>query len=391
MSALRTADELVERAVAETGLADLGTTAWRDGLEAVLASAAAEADLNDIGRRILHGWVHERLTNRLRVIDHVVHHPEVREERVERPLVVAGMLRTGTTILLELLAQDPANRPLMKWEGLDSVPPPEAATFATDPRIDRWVARMESTYAMVPALKAVHWEPGDGPTECVALLGQSFRSQDWLGLFHLPSYVEWYLGCDFTPAYDYHRLALQLLQSKAPGRWVLKAPAHLLALDELCATYPDARVVVTHRDPRRTVASSVSLSTTSIPDSLTETLTTGGWWGHLWMRMLGEMVDRLGAFRERRPEVDVYDLHYHDLVADPVGAVAGIYDHFGETLSAEAESAMRTYLADHPQGRHGRHRYTLDDAGLTVAEVDERFARYRAQFGVIPEDEERAV
>ena len=129
------ADALIERATAETGLDDFGTTPWRDGLDVLLESATKEADLNALGVDILQSWVHERLTNRLKVVDWAREHPAVTTAPVERPLIVSGMLRTGTTILLELLSCDPVNRPLMKWEALDSIPPPQRETFTTDPRI----------------------------------------------------------------------------------------------------------------------------------------------------------------------------------------------------------------------------------------------------------------
>ena len=377
-------DELVERAMVATDRSDMGEAAWRDGLEVLVRAARTEADLNVFGVDLFESWVGERLRNRLGVIDWVTRHPSLTDAPVSSPLVVVGMLRTGSTILLELLAADPAHRALMKWEALDSIPPP-IATFTTDPRIAHWVGAMETTYAMVPSLKAIHWEPGDGPTECVALLGQAFRSQDWLGLFHLPSYVDWYLSADLEPAYAFHRQALQVLQSEAPGGWVLKAPGHLLGLDALVATYPDARIVVLHRDPLRTVPSSVSLSTTSTPNSLTNDLDTSGHWGAMWLRMLGEMVDRLADFRRRRPDVAIMDLHYADLAADPIEAVRSIHRHFGGDLSAEGEEAARRHLAAHPQGVHGEHRYSLADAGLTVAQVEDRFADYCRDNAVVAE------
>ncbi len=375
-------DELVDGAIAATGLDDFGDTPWRDGLEVIVASANAEADLNEVGRQVLAGWAHERLANRLRVFDWVRGHPEVVHERVAGPLVIAGMLRTGTTILLELLAQDPANRPLMKWEALDCLPPPERETFDTDPRIARWVEIMETTYEAVPELKAVHWEPGDGPTECVALLGQSFRSQDWYGLFHLPTYVDWIHHCDMGPAYEYHRLCLQLLQSRAPGRWLLKAPGHLYALDALFAVYPDAQVVVTHRDPAVTVPSSASLSHTTGPGTLTVGAgPTAGYWGQMWLENNALKVDRLLEYRDVHGDDRFYDLDYADLMADVPAAVEGIYGHFGVSLTTEARDAMAAYLAGHPQARHGAHRYALEDFGLSPADIEARFGPYRARFG----------
>jgi len=297
---------------------------------------------------------------------------------------VIGMLRTGTTLLCELLARDPANRPLWKWEGLDCIPPPERARFADDPRVAKMVAEMEQTYARVPALKAIHFEPGDGPTECVALLGQAFRSQDWVGLFRVPSYNAWLHGsCEMRPAYAYHRLALQLLQSRAPGRWTLKAPGHLFALDALTAEYPDARFIVTHRDPQKTVASSASLSATARPESLTRSRSDPRpYFGALWLEILGIMVDRLIQFRAHRGDASFFDLPYRDFVRDPIGAVRGAYERFGDALSPAAEAAMRRHLAANPQGRWGRHRYAAEEFGLRREAIEERFLAYRERFGI---------
>jgi hypothetical protein len=384
VSDLFTVDELADAARRETRLEDLGDPSWREGLERLLESAAREADLNPIGREVLRGWVHRRLVSRLRVIDWTQRHPELRRERIQRPLFVIGMLRTGTTLLCELLARDPANRPLWKWEALDCVPPPERAHFADDPRIAKMVAEMEQTYARVPALKAIHFEPGDGPTECVALLGQTFRSQDWVGLFRVPGYSAWLHGaCEMRPAYAHHRVALQLLQSRAPGRWSLKAPGHLFALDALRAEYPDARFIVTHRDPQKTVPSSASLSVTARPESLTRSRNDPrAYFGALWLEILGGMTDRLIEFRARRGDAGFADLAYRDFVRDPIAAVRGAYARFGEALTPEAEAAMRAQLAASPQGRWGKHAYAAEDFGLRREVIDERFRAYRERFGV---------
>lgn len=379
-----TTTEVLDAAIAATGLDDFGGTEWRDGLDVLLDAVSADADLNDLGRAILRAWISQRLANRLRVTEWITHHPDVLAAEVAAPIIVVGMLRTGSTLLCELLAADPNNRPLMKWEGLNSIPPPTTARFRDDPRVAEEVERQESIYSMVPELKAVHWEPGDGPTECVALLTQSFRAQDWHGLFWIPSYVEWFHGCDMIPAYDYHRRSLQMLQSAAPGRWSLKAPGHLLALDALRATYPDARIVVLHRDPMRTVPSSVSLSVTSRPDSLSNTDVRDRFPG-MWVEALGTMTDRLIEHRARRGDDGFVDIHYADLVADPVGTVAAIYAAFGEVLGEDAAAAMRAHVAANPQGKHGVHRYPHTELGLDTRMIRDRFATYCDRFDVAPE------
>lgn len=380
-------DEVVDSAVMTTGLTDFGDEyAWRDALTVLLAAVAAEADLNDIGRSILRTWIAERLKNRLRVIDWWRRHPDAHDAPVVAPLIVVGMLRTGSTLLCELLAADPENRPLMKWEGLNSIPPPTTATFTTDVRIAAEVEKQESIYSMVPALKAVHWEPGDGPTECVALLTQAFRAQDWYGLFRVPAYVEWLHHCDMAPAYEYHRLALRVLQSTAPGRWSLKAPGHLIALDALRAVYPDARIVVLHRDPLRTVPSSASLSANSHPESLSHS-DVRDHFPRQWFETLATMTDRLMEHRDRCGNGGFFDVQYADLVSDPLGTIANIYAAFDGELSGASAAPMRAHLAEHPQGKHGTHRYTPEELGLSTGAIRERFAAYCERFAVPSEAE----
>jgi hypothetical protein len=172
-----------------------------------------------------------------------------------------------------------------------------------------------------------------------------------------------------------------VLQSRAPGRWTLKAPGHLLALDALLATYPDARVVVLHRDPIRTVPSSASLSVTARPDSLSHA-DFDGYWGPLWVDVLGTMVDRLVEYRDRAGDASFLDVQYRDFVTDPVGTVRTIYAHWGDELSPDAAAGMQQHLASHPQGKHGAHAYTLADFGLDERAVRKRFAPYCERFAV---------
>jgi hypothetical protein len=190
------------------------------------------------------------------------------------------------------------------------------------------------------------------------------------------------MRCDMRSAYAYHRLCLQLLQSQAPGRWVLKAPGHMFALDALVAAYPDVRLVVTHRDPVRTVPSSASLSTTARPETLSDAADLSRYFGRAWLDILGTMVDKMIDFRDRNPSVSVYDLHYRDLARDPVAAVRDLYAHFGEALTDTAAAAMRDHLARHPRERYGAHRYEPEDFGLDAGAIRARFAAYTRRFDV---------
>jgi hypothetical protein len=235
-----------------------------------------------------------------------------------------------------------------------------------------------------PGFKAIHHDPPDKPTECVVLLAQQFQSAIYPTEFTIPEYDEWMLGADATTAYAYHRAVLQVLQSECPGRWQLKTPQHGLDLDALLATYPDARIVITHRDPVKCVASVLSL-VQSLSGTFTDVDHRGFIAGH-WPGLMAEFANRPVGFRARRPDVPVHDMPYEDLVGDPVGAIRAMYATFGEELSDDAADAMAAYSDESPQGAHGRHEYRLADFGLTRADVEPRFEPYLARHDVRREE-----
>jgi hypothetical protein len=374
------AEALIGLASEQTGLEDWGDGAFRDGLERLVDSLETEADLSELGVLAVGQQILANLTNRLRVVAWVESHPVVLAERVERPIVVLGMPRTGTTLLHELFHRDPANRSLMRWEALDCVPPPDAASFDQDPRI---AASRDATAAMDalnPNFSAIHYEAPDGPTECVAVLSQAFQSLLWSVLGNLPSYTRWLLDADPHPAYAYHHLVLQVLQSRAPGRWALKTPQHALFLDEVVAQYPDARLVMTHRDPVAVVTSLCSLARTlggtfSDADHTTDLAST-------WTDVAEVIIERVLAFRDRHGDDRVADVTYDDLVGDPIAVVARVLGQFDETLSPAAEAAMRAYLSEDPHRGFAPHRYSAAEVGLDAHAVAERFESYAERFGV---------
>jgi hypothetical protein len=378
------AEPFIEEACRVTGLSDFGPEGWREAFEVLLSSINSEAHLSEAGLEMFHGWVLRRLTNRLRVVDWVERHPEVKRERVEKPLFVCGMPRTGTTVLYSMLSQDPRNRPLMKWESMNAVPPPEAATFETDPRIAQAVAEVEEVFARAPEMKAVHYEPPDGPTECVELLTQHFVGHDW-SFWVVPSYFAWFDYCDMRSALQYHKLCLQLLQSRAPGRWVLKATSHTLYLDAIFATYADARVVIPHRDPGKSVASMAALSCSCRPELLTSAYDADDcreFYGPFWMNEFRIMVDKMMAFREQHPDANIYDLRYADFIRDPLGSVRDLYAYFDEELTEEVASRMERYLEENPKGHFGGHHYTPEAFNLSTPRLAECFAQYVERYGL---------
>jgi hypothetical protein len=375
------ADELVAAAIRETGLEDFGTDSFREGLEIYCESVSAEAQLNEIGGIAVSANITGNLVNRLRVVDWSVQHPAVAAERIERPLFVIGMFRAGTTLLSNLLDQDPSNRALLRWEAGDSVPPVDPASLRAGPRVDAAQASGEVLEQLNPKIAVVHHEEASGPTECITVMSQDFKSLAWEAITNVPTYGRWLCNADHGSAYEYHRMVLQVLQSGGSrGRWTLKSPHHAIALDDLTEVYPDARLVLLHRDPVVLCASVCSLIQTL--SSTFSDADHGEYIARHWTRMLETSVERTDAFRVDRPAHPILDVQYADLVRSPVETVARIYGAFGDELSEEAEADIAEYVSLNRKGQFGEHRYDLAEFGLDEAELAERFAPYVSRYEI---------
>jgi hypothetical protein len=374
-------EALLAAACAQTGLEDFGGDTFREGLGVFCASASNEAQLNALGSMAAPGMILAALTNRLKVTDWVKRHPEVSRENIEAPLVVVGMFRAGTTFLTYLMEKDPRHRPLLRWEAGDSVPPPTPATIASDPRIAASRMAVAMLDQINPRVRMVQSEEPDGPTECIAVLNQDFKSLLWEALANVPTYAAWLQAADHASAYAWHRQVLQVLQSGGVrGRWSLKSPHHALHLDALTATYPDARLVLMHRDPVVLCASVCSLITT-----LTGTFSDADHKRYIaehWTDMLARSVAAVDAFRAAHPGTQIVDVHYADLVRDPLGTMRRVYGAFGEELDGAALQAMTQHVESHPKGRFGQHSYNLGEFGLDAGVIAERFRTYVQRYDI---------
>ena len=227
----------------------------------------------------------------------------------------------------------------------------------------------------------MHHEEPDGPTECIAVMAQDFKSLSWEAISNVPGYGRWLLADDQRSAYEYHRGVLQVLQSGGVrGRWTLKSPHHAIALETLTAVYPDARLVLLHRDPMVLCASVCSLITT-LSSTFSEADHTAYIADH-WTDLLAESIARIDAFRAAHPERAIFDVQYADLVWDPVATVGRIYDALGLGLDAVAAAAIADYVDAHPKGEFGVHRYDLASFGLEAGAIRERFAGYVERYDV---------
>jgi hypothetical protein len=240
---------------------------------------------------------------------------------------------------------------------------------------------MEMMDKLAPRNRVVQSEEADGPTECISVTNQDFKSLVYEAMTNIPTYGAWLKNADLSSAYDYHRKVLQVLQSGGVrGRWSLKAPAHALNLEALHAVYPDARLVVTHRDPLVVVTSACSLLTT-----LTRTFSDADHKAYIadhWTEMLERSVDGLNRFRDANPGVKIVDIHYAELNRDPLGTLSRVYAEFGDALEGDALAAMTAHVESHKKGRFGKHGYAPEEYGLNPGEVAERFRPYVERYGI---------
>ena len=379
--------QLLQAAVEQTGLEDFGDEAFHEPLDRLLLALSNEAHLNDFGRLRAQMTISAGLCKRLEIENYLASHPEVADETILRPVFIVGLPRTGTTALHHLLNQDPGNRTLRLWEAQNPVPPPETASYHSDPRIAQQREGVALTEQFLPGFLTTHLIDAEEPDECYMLLNRNFMSVEYSAMFHIPSYANWLYRnlCD-SDSYDYHRQQLQLLQSRHPGQWVLKAPFHQLGLSEILRLYPDAIIVQTHRAPMSFVASGCSFSELlrkSGSDHIDRAEI-----GRDWMDMLEIYTHTFEADRARlEPEHpgQFIDIQHDAFVADPWAAVDAIYRARGGTLHEQARSAMQSWLAEHPQGKHGRHQYRLEDYDIQREEVEDLFADYVSRYDLTME------
>jgi hypothetical protein len=377
------ADELVATARSIAGLDDLGSDSWRAGFDVLLRSLADEADLNLVGRLMARNDIVRSLVNRLQIQAVRAQHPEIANERVDAPILVVGTGRSGTSLLHELLAQDVRHRVARTWELLHPCPPPEAATYRDDARIAAADQEYTFWHLVTPEYLTMHENGGDVPNEDLLIDMLEFASDQFMGAYPTPSYGRWLARTNLAPVFRAHRQFLQVLQWRAPGeRWVLKCPSYLGKLPAFFAEYPDAYVVLTHRDPMKVLPSLVSIMATLQ-------------WMHTDDVDVGRIVknavhgtaiamDMVMQWRTGGtiPDDRVIDVLYADLVASPVDTVQRVLERASSSLTPAADAAITDYLATRPRNRHGQHDYAFADTGLDLAETRERFADYQDRYKI---------
>ena len=327
----------------------------------------------------------DALGRRMQVHAYIQAHPEVLDAPVERPLIVLGMPRTGTTVISYLLDQDPARRSLLHWQCVHPIPPATTETLRTDPRCLALLEEQRKILEMVKQAKMPlpHWEDADGPTEDMFIHNQDFKGLSWDSFLPTDRYARWLFDeTDMTSTYEYQKRYLQVLQSTAPGTWSLKMPSHSVHIEALLKVFPDARLIWAHRDPYKATGSLCNLW--RLPQSLvmnTELLDQTEM-GRAAMWQMRYHVDRPLRARDRIGDERFFHMYYHEMMRDPMDVMRRIYEWADEPLTAETEARMRNWLAAHPQDLFALNTYSLDQYGLSVEQLEPVFAEYLDTFDI---------
>ncbi len=369
-------DDIAAAAVRTTGMSDFGGTSHEEGLRLLLDDLASpEAGLTPRGNYFQRSEVKSALVGRLLTQAQFSARPEHADVPIERPIFVMGLPRTGTTALHRLLHADPQAQGLEMWLTQYPQPRPPRSTWESDPIFTAMQEAFSAHHVAHPEFMGIHYLAATSVEECWRLLRQTGKSNSYESLAYTPRYTAWLAGQDWTDAYERHRQNLQLIGlNDTEKRWVLKNPSHMTALDALMTVYPDALVVYTHRDPVTCIASSCSLSAETTAGHSTTFVGSliGSTQLDLWSRSFHTFHDA----RARHDDERFADVSFDDLRADPLGTVRSVYEQFGLELTPEALRAVEELDRESKAGSAApSHSYSLDDYGLTEAQVRDAFAR----------------
>lgn len=375
---------LEEASLRARNLTDTGEPQFLEGLQRLSESLESEARLTPLGRLIARERMILSTVNRLNYLEDRRQNPSIAQEKIVAPVVVVGMPRTGSTILHDILAQDPASRAPLTWETMFPSPPPEPDSFETDPRIAACDATFPGVELQIPAFKAMHPMGARLSQECVTTMADTMVSPLFHNQFRVNRYQDWVdHEADWSRVYEFHEWQLQHLGWKVMrDRWVLKTGAHMWGLEYLLERYPDARIVFTHRDPVKSMTSYASL--TALVRSMGSDDVDPIEIAEDWTARIKRVLERSISIRARNefPQAQFYDMHFQDFVRDQFAVVEQIYDALGLPMTGVAADRMRAFIADNPKNKHGIHRYSPDEFGVDPEKIRESFRPYMQRFGL---------
>lgn len=367
-------EDICAAASRTTGLTDFGGTEHEEGLRLLVEDLASpEAGLTPVGNYFHRAEVKSALVGRLLTEARFTQFPEHADVTIERPIFVVGLPRTGTTALHRLLCADPGHQGLEAWLTEFPQPRPPRDTWEQDPVFNAMQAAFQRHQIASPEFMGIHYMDATSVEECWRLLRQTGKSISYESLANVPRYSEWLAGQDWTDAYARHKQNLQLIGlNDTDKRWVLKNPSHLVGLDALMTVYPDALIVMTHREPVTSIASACSLSAEATAG--TSTTFVGEGIGRTQLSMLSRSWQTFWTSRQKYDDRQFFDVDYREFVQDPVGTVGSIYSSFDIEWTDAARNEVVRIDAESRTGKaRPSHRYDLSDYGLTEEQVREAF------------------
>jgi len=375
-----TGRELMDRAMAESGLEDFGPPSFLEGLEILLESLAADAPYGPEDRQRAIDLLLRRLKNRLGIEAWFAKNPDAERLPIDRPVSIVGLPRTGTTALGNMMSLDPQLRALRPWEQENPCPPPCIENEERDPRRVAYKERIETLLREHPEQATMHHWEVDATLEDTEVLGLEFRAQQmtWpVWRYH----ACWRAG-DMRPTFAYHARVARLLQSsRPPNRWLFKAPHHKFHLEPIIEAYPDIRFVFTHRDPAKAVPSYASFVASLFPPAVVAKIGKEKIGREIHNHLLTGMKQALAARARLGPE-RFLDVHHGEFAAKPLEVIERIYAWRGLELTDATRARCERWRAEHQSGAHGTHHYSAAEYGLSADAIREEYDFYIRAFDV---------
>jgi hypothetical protein len=377
-------DGVLAAAASATGLDDFGPDDFRERLGLWLSEVDEDPERIPLGKLSLVGDCVRYASTRLRIRDLLKRHPEIHDVEIPKPIIVVGLPRSGTTHLVNLIAADERLRSMPLWEGQEPVPDPREKIGAdgADPRWQRCEESWQRMRAFSPLIASMHPMSPDHIHEELELELPDFSSYNLEWVARVPKWRDYYLAHDQTPHYEYMKTGLKILQwTKPRERWVLKSPQHLEQLGPLMKTFPDATIVVTHRDPVSVVQSAATM--VSYGARMSYRTPNPEWYLDYWAKRVRQLLEASVRDRHLLPEGRTHDVLFHEFMADDVATVEKIYDVAGLEMTDDARGQIQAYLEAHPRGKEGQVVYDLrNDFGAEPADVRKGFEFYFERFAV---------
>lgn len=358
-----------QASIATGGLDDFGEQDYQAPMRLMLADIDRFANLNELGRQICATDIITLLVGRLHSQQGFKQYPEYLDNPIKKPIIIAGLPRTGSTVLHRLLSEDPDSQALPMWLGIMPRPRPPVESWPSLPDYQQVVNATKDLYMSWPAIKGLHPMVPAENDECRLAYGQSFWNPGHCSIYHMPEYTRWCLETDATFAYRYYRKVLALVAGGSYKHWILKDPCHMWNLTALLNVFPDAQIVMTYRDP---LQSSVSLS--SMMYQLRQKTEMGLTKQSLGKQILQILACAMAKVNEERKQINpkqIFEVHFNDIRNDPIGTMNRIYNYFDRPIEEQTKKAWENRIKTKPNEGHVAHKYTAEEFGLTLNALNE--------------------